>query len=70
MSRFLRSLAKPLLFCLFMVGAVSLYKTMVGYTGLGNMLAEIAIDGTIYAGLTLAYKLSFTEIKTYRQALL
>lgn len=67
---FLRSLAKPLLFCLLMVGAVSIYKMVVGYAGLGNMLAEIAIGGTIYAGLTLAYKLSFAEIKMYRQALL
>lgn len=70
MGSFLRSLAKPLLFCLLMVGAVSLYKTVVGNAGLGNMLAEIFIGGATYAGLTLAYKLSFAEIKAYRQALL
>jgi PST family polysaccharide transporter/lipopolysaccharide exporter len=70
MRIFLRNIAKPLLFCLIMVGVVSIYKTVVGYSGLGNMLAEIAIGGTTYATLTLAYKLSLTEIKAYRQALL
>ena len=69
MGVFLRNIAKPLLFCLIMAGVVTVYKTVVGYEGLANMLAEIAIGGTTYAGLTLAYKLSFTEIKSYRQAL-
>ena len=70
MGSFLRSIAKPMLFCLVMVGVVAVYKTVVGYEGLANMLAEVVIGGTIYALLTLAYKLSFTEIKAYRQALL
>ena len=70
MSTFLRNVAKPLLFCLIMVGIVAIYKAVVGYTGLANTLVEIAIGGTTYAILTLAYKLSFAEIKAYRQALL
>ena len=70
MGSFLRSIAKPMLFCLIMVGVVAIYKTVVGYEGLANMLAEVVIGGTTYALLTLAYKLSFTEIKAYRQALL
>ena len=70
MGSFLRSIAKPMLFCLIMIGVVAIYKTVVGYEGLANMLAEVVIGGTTYALLTLAYKLSFTEIKAYRQALL
>lgn len=70
MAPFLRNIAKPLLFCLVMVGAVALYKTFVGYEGLANMVAEVIVGGTTYALLTLAYKLSFAEIKAYRQALL
>lgn len=70
MGSFLRNLAKPLVFCLIMVGVVAVYKTVVGYSGLPNTVAEIILGGTTYAVLTLAYKLSFTEIKAYRQALL
>jgi lipopolysaccharide exporter len=70
MTIFLNNIAKPILFCLIMAGVVALYKTFVGYEGLANTLAEVAIGGTVYAALTLAYKLSFAEIKSYRQALM
>ncbi|GAB3222916.1 colanic acid undecaprenyl disphosphate flippase WzxC [Spirosoma arcticum] len=70
MGTFLRNIAKPLLFCLIMVGLVALYKALVGYDGLTNMLIEIAIGGATYAVLTLTYKLSLADIKAYRQALL
>ena len=67
---FLRNIAKPLLFCLVMVVVVAIYKTIVGYEGLGNMVMEIAIGGATYAVLTLAYKLLFAEIKAHQRALL
>ncbi len=67
---FLRNIAKPVVFCLIMVAAVHLYKVFVGYEGPINTFVEILIGGGIYAILTVAYKLSFAEIKTYRQALL
>jgi len=70
MGIFLRNIAKPVLFCLIMVGAVALYKTFVGYEGLVNVIAEVVVGATTYAVLTLSYKLSFAEIKAYRQALL
>lgn len=70
MAVFMNNLAKPLLFCVIMVGAVALYKTFVGYDGLANTIAEVLVGGTTYVALTLAYKLSFTELKAYRQALL
>ena len=70
MGTFLRNIAKPLLFCLIMVGLVALYKALVGYDGIANMLIEIAIGGVTYAVLTLTYKLSLADIKAYRQALL
>ena len=66
---FLRNVAKPLLFCLVMVGVVALYKALVGYEGMANMVAEVIVGGAAYAALTLAYKLSFAELKAYRQAL-
>lgn len=66
---FLRNIAKPVGFCLIMVGAVHVYKVLVGYDGLANTLVEVGIGGLIYAVLTLAYKLSLTEINAYRQAL-
>lgn len=69
MGIFLRNVAKPLLFCLVMVGVVALYKALVGYEGMANMVAEVIVGGAAYAALTLAYKLSFAELKAYRQAL-
>ena len=69
MGIFLRNLAKPLLFCSVMVGVIALYKLVVGHKGITNMAAEVIIGGAAYAALTLAHKLSFAELKAYRQAL-
>jgi len=66
---FLQNLAKPVLFCLIMVGTVALYKLLFGYEGLIHTAAQIIIGGTVYGGLTLRYKLSFAKIMAYRQAL-
>lgn len=67
---FARDIAKPIIFCLIMVGVIYLYKVVVGNSGLANALAEIGLGGITYSLLTLAYKLSFTELKSYRQSLL
>lgn len=69
MRDFLTNLAKPVLFCLIMVGTVALYKLLVGAEGPIHTVAQILIGGAVYGGLTLRYKLSFTEINAYRQAL-
>jgi len=66
---FLQNLAKPVLFCLIMVGTVVLYKLLFGYEGPIHTTAQIIIGGTVYGGLTLRYKLSFAKIMAYRQAL-
>ena len=70
MGVFLTNIAKPVLFCLIMVGAIAIYKAVIGYSGLVNTVAEVLIGGAIYIVLTLAYKLSFAELKAHRQALL
>ena len=67
---FLKNIAKPIIFCLIMVGIITLYKTFVGSDGLANTLVEIAIGGLTYAVLTFAYKLSFTELNAYRHGVL
>ncbi|QMW05859.1 MOP flippase family protein [Spirosoma foliorum] len=69
-GEFLKNIAKPVTFCLVMVGIISLYKSFVGYTGLVNTMVEIALGGVVYAVFTLAYKLSFSELKAYRQGLM
>ncbi|WP_080239152.1 MOP flippase family protein [Spirosoma rigui] len=69
MGSFLRNLAKPLLFCIIMVGMVAIYKEVVGYDGIANMVAEVLVGGATYGVLTLAFKLSFNELMAYRQAL-
>ena len=69
MSVFLRNVARPVLFCLLMVGAVTAYKSLFGYVGVVNAVAEITIGGAVYAALTLAFKFSLTDLKKLRQAL-
>ena len=69
-GEFLRNIAKPFLFCLIMVGAVGVYKTLIGDTGLVNVILEIGLGGLTYVILTLAYKLSFAQLKAYQQGML
>ena len=69
MGTFLRNIAKPIGFCLLMVGVIYVYKVSVGSSGLVNTLIEIGLGGAVYAIMTLAYKLSFAELQAYRQAL-
>jgi PST family polysaccharide transporter/lipopolysaccharide exporter len=66
---FVRDIAKPVILCLIMVGVIYAYKILVGNSGLVNTVVEIGLGGATYALLTLAYKLSFTQLKAYRQAL-
>ncbi|WP_338874058.1 MOP flippase family protein [Spirosoma sp. SC4-14] len=67
---FLKNIAKPTLFCLIMIGIIYAYKILIGNDGIINTGVEIALGGITYLALTLAYKLSFSELKAYRQALL
>lgn len=67
---FLKNIAKPILFCLIMVGLIELYKQVAGANDPINVFVEIGIGGTTYILLTLAYKLSYTEINAYRQGIL
>ncbi|NDU98461.1 MOP flippase family protein [Spirosoma terrae] len=67
---FLRNIAKPILFCLIMIATIYIYKITFGHEGLFNTIAEITLGGLVYGILTLSYKLSFSEIRSYRQSLL
>ena len=66
---FLHDIAKPVLFCLIMAGVVYAYKAFFGNTGIVNTFIEIGLGGLTYALLTLAYKMSFSQLRAYRQAL-
>lgn len=67
LGEFLRTFAKPVLFCLIMVGLIMLYKLVAGRNELINVLVEISLGGLTYGVLTLAYKISLSELNTYRQ---
>lgn len=67
LGEFLRTVAKPVLFCLIMVGLIVLYKLVAGQNDLINGLVEISLGGLTYGVLTLAYKISLSELNTYRQ---
>lgn len=69
MKTFLENIAKPLLFSVAMAVVILLYKQFVGNTGTFHTIVQIALGGLVYAGLTLKYKLSFSEIKNLKQSL-
>jgi len=68
MKEFLANISKPLLFCLLMVGAVFLYQQFVGVQGTLNTILQIAVGGAVFAIMTLKFKLSWAEIKSFRKA--
>ncbi|WP_421829941.1 MOP flippase family protein [Larkinella sp.] len=68
-KEFLSNIYKPVLFCLFMVSAIMLYKSFLGYDGIVNTVAQIALGGLVYLALTFRYKLSFLEIQNLRRSL-
>jgi lipopolysaccharide exporter len=69
MGTFLRNIARPVLFCVLMVGGVALAKSMVGHEGIVSAIVQIVVGGAIYGALTLAFKVSISELKGLRQAL-
>jgi lipopolysaccharide exporter len=69
MGTFLRNIARPVLFCVLMVGGVALAKSMVGHEGIVSAIIQVAVGGGIYGALTLAFKVSINELKGLRQAL-
>ena len=68
MKNFLTNISKPLLFCLLMVIVIYIYKLATGGMGLVNTIVEIGIGGLIFVILTLAFKISLSEIKSFRKA--
>lgn len=68
-KEFLANIAKPLSFCLLMIVTVFAYKELVGYEGVFNTVVEIALGGAIYLALTLRFKVSLPEIRTFKESL-
>lgn len=66
---FLTNLLKPIFFCLLMTAIIFAYKLFIGYTGIINTITQVCIGGIIYGGLTLLYKISFSEIKALKKAI-
>lgn len=69
MREFVLNVLKTTLFCLMMIGAIYIYKITVGYVGLTNTIVQVCIGGSIYAVLTLLYKVSLTDIRSSAKAL-
>jgi lipopolysaccharide exporter len=67
---FLKNIIKPITFCGIMVGVIMGYKAAFGPPDLLDTVIEIALGGAVYAGLTLAFKLSLAELLAYRRSLL
>ncbi|MFD2934556.1 MOP flippase family protein [Spirosoma flavum] len=68
LSEFSQSIIKPIVFCLIMVGAISLYKSYADSINAVNTIAEVILGGLIYVGLTFRYKYSLAELKTLSKA--
>lgn len=67
LNLFLKNFIQPLLFCVVMVAVIALYKSVIGHEGIIHTSMQIALGGATYVGLTLAFKLSFTELKALRE---
>ncbi|GAB3886494.1 MOP flippase family protein [Spirosoma agri] len=68
MSEFGQNIAKPILFCLIMVGAIELYKSYADSINVVNTIVQITIGALIYIGLTIRYKYPLAELKTFGKA--
>ncbi|MCK8490383.1 MOP flippase family protein [Spirosoma sp. RP8] len=68
MREFAQNFAKPLLFCLLMIGAIELYKSYTDSISVVNLVTEIIIGGLIYVGLTIRFKYPLAELKTFGKA--
>ena len=69
-GEFLKNFAKPVAFCGVMVAVIAGYKAVFGPPDLLGTVVEIMLGGAVYAGLTLAFKLSLAEVLAYRRSLL
>ena len=61
---FSQNIAKPIMFCLVMVGAIMLYKSYADSISVFNTTMQVILGGLIYVGLILRYKLPLNELKT------
>ncbi|MVM34789.1 MOP flippase family protein [Spirosoma sp. HMF4905] len=68
LGEFAQSIAKPILFCLLMVGAIVLYKSYADSISVVHTIVQIVLGGLIYIGLTLRYKFPLAELKTLGKA--
>jgi lipopolysaccharide exporter len=66
LGQFLRNFVQPLVFALIMVAVILVYQRLIGAEGLLHTLVQVAIGGTVFIGLTLAFKMSLAEIKALR----
>lgn len=60
---------KPVLFCTIMVLVIAIYQHFIPSKELLHTIIQISIGGLIYVGLTLKYKLSFSEILNLKKSL-
>ncbi|RYY07861.1 MAG: colanic acid exporter [Sphingobacteriaceae bacterium] len=68
-KRFISNLYKPVFFCVLMVLTVHFYKQFIGFNGIINTAAEIAIGGLVYLLFTVWFKYSIVEIKQFKKLL-
>ncbi|GGK56648.1 MOP flippase family protein [Rufibacter glacialis] len=67
LKEFFKIIIKPITYCFLLIMMVFLYKSLIGYQGLVNTIAEITIGGLVYIGLTLSFKMSLQELKALKK---
>jgi lipopolysaccharide exporter len=61
-GRLMKEIAKPLAFCVAMIGGILAYRLIVPSTSHLNTIVQIAIGGLIFAALTLKFKITLKEL--------
>ncbi|WP_080056178.1 MOP flippase family protein [Spirosoma aerolatum] len=68
LKEFAQGIAKPVGFCLLMVGAITLYKSFFDSISVPHTIVQIGIGALIYIGLTLRFKFPLAELKSLGKA--
>lgn len=68
LKTFIYNVFKPILFCSIMVIVIYCYQIFIGFEGWFNTIIQILIGGIIFMLLTLKYKYSLEDIKSFKRA--
>lgn len=68
-NNLLQNLLKPMAFSVAMSLVIILYKVYIGNSGVFHTILQIALGGGVYLALTFKFKITFSELKNFRNSM-